>query len=138
MEELYNTLVKLGPAWTVVVIAGFTLASLIFLLTQSRYRKMRDEAYAGALKLKDDYANDLKVRIKEIETERNDYREKSHLSAQATHEMGLKLADERSKPNVDSLARLLQEWRTEFMVFCREQSKINESMLTALSKLVDK
>ncbi len=107
----------------------------IFIVINWQYRKMASNSHAEALKLKDDFASDLKVRIQELTTERNNYKEQSHINGNAAHAAGLELTKMRSMPNVTDLAEVIKLMHGEFRTFQEQQSKINGAILDALQSI---
>lgn len=135
LDALYETVTKGSPIWVTFTFAAIGLASIFFYLFNRQYIRIRKEAHSEALKLKEDNIVSQKIRIAELETERNHYRDQSHANNNRCQTLALELTELRSKPNVDALAAVLKEWRQDDKDWREEQTRINNQFLKALESL---
>lgn len=131
MDQPYEWFVKMGPAWSLIFVFGSAAASAIFIIGNKQYKKLTIAAHAEQLRLKEDANTFLRERIAGLEVERNTYRENSHKNADRAHQLGLELAEQKTKPNVDSVISILQEFKNDL----KENRKAQGEILTALENL---
>lgn len=138
MDPIFQDLIKLGPGGTALFFISTAVASIIFYITSSQYKKLKDQAHSEAIILKDQTITDWRTRCAELEAERNRYRDQSHLNAQSAQALELKVTELKQQPNVDNLASILREFKNDMKAFHEQQMSVNKKICETLSALTNK
>lgn len=145
MNELYDTLVALGPKWANLILAANIVGAALFVLINRKYYRAQTEAYdaqtellksnhAEQMSLKEDLITHLKLVKNDAEKERDLYRAQLHEEKKVHQATQLRLHESESRPSFHGVQK---EQRDFFLEVHALMKKLDQRVELSLKQSSD-